>query len=165
MALAAARLSAGVPAPPRRLPALAALPGLMPASLTFGARPRPACVAPARAALGFVFAFAAPAALGAAAVLAAFPREEAPDLLVLAPTGLGAAFRAAPRFAPAALPLVVAVPGVNVVCKEHEKRSLACFYGTTVLFAPETVLAPRRAAGLRGRLDRTTRCGDVPQRT
>jgi hypothetical protein len=114
----AARLSAGVPAPSRRLPARVALLGLTPASLTIGARPRPAFAAPARAALGFVLAFAAPPALGAAAVPVAFPREEAPDLLALAATGpgaafLGAAFRAAPRFVPAALPLVVAVPGAG----------------------------------------------------
>jgi hypothetical protein len=60
-------------------------------------------VAPARAVLSFVFTAAAPPALGAAAVLAAFPREDAPEPPVSAATGLGAAFRAGPRFAPAGL--------------------------------------------------------------
>jgi len=88
----------------------AALRGLTPASLTFGARLRPAFVVPARAGLGFVFAAAASRALGVAAVLAAFPRE-VPDLLVSAAAGLGAGFgAAAPRFAPGTLPLMVAAP-------------------------------------------------------
>ena len=70
----------------------------------------PAFVVPARAGLGFVFAAAAPRALGVVAVLAAFPRE-VPDLLVSAAAGLGAGFgAAAPRFAPATLPLMVATP-------------------------------------------------------
>jgi hypothetical protein len=76
----------------------------------FGARLRPAFVVPARAGLGFVFAAAAPRALGVVAGLAAFPRE-VPDLLVSAAAGLGAGFgAAAPRFAPATLPLMVATP-------------------------------------------------------
>ena len=105
-----ARFSAGVPALSCRPPARAALRGLTPASLTFGARLRPAFVVPARAGLGSVFAAAAPRALGVVAVLAAFPRE-VPDLLVSAAAGLGAGFgAAAPRFAPAAPLLVVAAP-------------------------------------------------------
>ena len=83
----------------------------MPATLTPGPWARPALVVPGRAALGFMSAFAARRALGAVAVLAApFPCEAAPDLLVLAATRLGTALRAAPRFAPAAFPLVAAVP-------------------------------------------------------
>jgi hypothetical protein len=67
-------------------------------------------VVPARAGLGFVFALAAPRALGVVAVLAALPRE-VPDLLASAAAGLGAGFgAAAPRFAPATLPLMVATP-------------------------------------------------------
>ncbi len=113
VALVAARFSAGALRPSCPPPGRVALRGLTPASLTFGARLRPACAAPARMARGFVLAFAAPPAFGAAAVPAAFPREEAPDPLALAATGLGAAFRAAPRFAPAALPLVAAGPGAG----------------------------------------------------
>ncbi len=84
--------------------------GPTPAALTPGARPRPAFEAPARAAPGFGFAPFAPRALGMAAVPAAFPRGEAPDLPALAAAGRGPAFRAAPRFAPAALLLAGAVP-------------------------------------------------------
>ena len=113
MALVTARLSAGVPALSCWLAARAALRGLAPASLALGICTLPAFVAFARAALGRVFAFAAPRALGAVAALAAFPRE-VPDPLVSAAAGLGAGFGAAPpRFAAAALPLVVAAPGVG----------------------------------------------------
>ena len=110
MALLTARSSAAVPALSCRPAARVALRGLTPASLTFGARLRPAFVVPARAGLGSVFAAAAPRALGVVAVLAAFPRE-VPDLLVSAAAGVGAGFgAAAPRFAPVALLLVVAAP-------------------------------------------------------
>jgi hypothetical protein len=142
VALVAARFSAGALRPSCRLPGRVALRGLTPACLTFGARLRPACAAPARAALGFLLAFAAPRVLGAAAVLAAFPREEAPDPLASTATGLGAAFRAAPRFAPAALPLVAAGPGAGA------RRA---FRGAAVLEAvPPTAPAvlARVAAGL-----------------
>jgi hypothetical protein len=58
-----------------------------------------------------VFSFAAPRALGLVAALAAFPREEARTRRVSAAAGLGAGFGAAvPRFAAAALLLVVAAP-------------------------------------------------------
>jgi hypothetical protein len=130
-ALVPARFSAGVSAPSRRLPARVALRGLAPASLTPGARPRPAFAAPAPPAPGF--GFAAARALEMAAVPAAFPLE-APDLPALAATGPGAAFRAALRLAPAALPLAVAVPGPGARCVVR---------GTAVLEAA-VAAAPRR---------------------
>ena len=143
MALVAARFSADALRPSCRPPGRVALRGLTPASLTFDAGLRPACAAPARAALGFVLAFAAPPAFGAAAVPAAFPREEAPDLLALAATGLGAAFRAAPRFAPAALPLVAAAPGAGA---RRAFRGAAVL--EAVLPAAPAVRARGAAAGL-----------------
>jgi hypothetical protein len=142
VAVVAARISVGVPALPCRPPARVALKGLTPASLTFGARLRPTLVVPARAGLGFVFAAAAPRALGVVAVLAAFPRE-VPDPLVSAAAGLGAAFgAAAPRFAPATLPLMVAPP---------EAGAPRPFRGAAVLEAippaAPAVLARAAAAG------------------
>ena len=138
----ATRFSAGALRPSCRLPGCVALWEPMPALLTLGVRPPAAFAAPARAALGFVFAFAPPG-FEAAAVPAAFPREEAPDPLVLAAAGLGAAFRAAPRFAPAALPLVVAVPGAGA---RRACRGAAVL--EAVLPAVPAAVRARAAAGL-----------------
>jgi hypothetical protein len=150
-ALVPARFSAGVSAPSRRLPARVALRGLTPASLTPGARPRPAFAAPAPAAPGFVFAFAAPRALEMAAVLGAFPLE-APDLPALAACGLGGAFRAALRLAPAALPLAVAVPGAGARRAVRGAAELEA-----VLPAAPAVRARVAAAGLAAAFDAPAR--------
>ena len=114
VALVASRFSARVPASSRRLPARVAAREPAPAPLASGARRRPTFVASARAAFGLVSALSARRALAVVAVLAAFPREGAPDLLVLPATRFGTAFRAAPRFAPAAFPPVVAVSVAGV---------------------------------------------------